>query len=245
MIEEFIFFHDLVITILVFIIGLVGLSMLQILKNKFINKSILEGQALEFIWTLIPALVLVQVALPSLILLYILDDSSSCRLTIKVIGHQWYWRYEYSDFWNKDKVIEFDSVIVKEEDLNLGDFRLLETDNRPVLPYLIQIRTLVRRSDVIHSWTVPSLGVKADANPGRLNQLKFLRYRPGVAYGQCSEICGANHRFMPISLEFVNNRDFLKWILSMEYTNIVFNIVYNSTYFFSFFDINLFTKKKG
>nr|YP_010757242.1 cytochrome c oxidase subunit II [Ergasilus tumidus]WEU66994.1 cytochrome c oxidase subunit 2 [Ergasilus tumidus] len=214
--EEFIFFHDFVMTILAFIMGLVGLSMIQLLKSKFINKSMLEGQALEFIWTLVPALVLVQVALPSLILLYMLDDSSSCSLTMKVMGHQWYWSYEYSDFWAGDKAIEFDSVMVKESDLSLGEFRLLETDNRPVLPYLIQIRTLVSSSDVIHSWTVPCLGVKADANPGRLNQLKFLSYRPGVAYGQCSEICGANHSFMPIALEFVNNNDFLKWILSME-----------------------------
>lgn len=216
--------------------------MLQLLKNNFINKSILEGQALEFIWTLIPALVLVQVALPSLILLYILDDSSSCRLTMKVIGHQWYWRYEYSDFWNKNKVIEFDSVIVKEEDLAVGEFRLLETDNRPVLPYLIQIRTLVSSSDVLHSWAVPRLGVKADANPGRLNQLKFLSYRPGVAYGQCSEICGANHRFIPIALEFVNNKDFLKWILSIEYNNIIFKLFTNIFYFFANNGFNYFTK---
>ena len=215
-IEEFIFFHDFILTVLIFILGIVALSMAQILNNKFINKSMLEAQALEFIWTVIPALVLVQIALPSLILLYILDDSSFCNLTMKVMGHQWYWSYEYSDFWRNDKVVEFDSVIVKEEDLGLGDFRLLETDNRPVLPYIIQVRTLVRSSDVLHSWTVPALGVKADANPGRLNQLKFLRYRPGVFYGQCSEICGANHSFIPIALEFVNSRDFLKWILSIE-----------------------------
>ena len=95
----------------------------------------------------------------------------------------------------------------------MGAFRLLDIDFRPVLPYIVQTRVLISRIDVLHSWTIPRLGVKVDANPGRLNQLKFINYRPGIFYGQCSEICGANHRFIPISLEFLRPRDFLSWVI--------------------------------
>jgi len=102
--------------------------------------------------------------------------------------------------------------MVPTEELAQGGFRLLETDNRPVLPFLMSVRVLVRSADVLHSWALPRLGVKLDATPGRLNQTSVLSHRPGVAYGQCSEICGANHRFMPISLEFVGADDFLKWV---------------------------------
>ena len=106
--------------------------------------------------------------------------------------------------------MELDAYMLPEEESVGGALRLLDTDNRPALPYLTQVRVLVRRADVLHSWAVPGLGVKVDANPGRLNQTKLLRHRPGLAYGQCSEICGANHRFIPISLEFLNRADFLK-----------------------------------
>jgi len=112
--------------------------------------------------------------------------------------------------------VAFDSYIVPAEDLGHGGFRLLETDNRPVLPFLIRIRVLVSRADVLHSWALPRLGVKLDATPGRLNQTSLLSHRPGVAYGQCSEICGANHRFMPINLEFVSAEDFLTWVGTLQ-----------------------------
>lgn len=166
-------------------------------------------------WTLLPALVLIQIALPSLILLYNLDDISMSSVRLKVNGHQWYWGYEYSDFWSKDfnSSIEFDTYIIPVDKLDIGAFRLLDIDFRPVLPYIVQTRVLISRIDVLHSWTIPRLGVKVDANPGRLNQLKFINYRPGIFYGQCSEICGANHRFIPISLEFLRPRDFLSWVI--------------------------------
>lgn len=212
-IEEFIFFHDFVITILIFILTLVGYIITSMCFNKFTNQGLLEGQFLECIWTLVPALILIQIALPSLILLYTLDDTTSSSLTLKVIGHQWYWSYEYRDF--KDITIEMDCYILPEREvISIGGFRLLETDNRPVLPFMTQIRAIVRRADVLHSWAVPALGVKADANPGRLNQIKFIRFRPGLAYGQCSEICGANHRFIPICLEFIRAEDFLNWVVT-------------------------------
>jgi len=211
--EEFIFFHDYLMLVLVFVITVVGYFMLALRTKSFSNLFLLEGQTLEAIWTVAPALILIVIAIPSLTILYRLDTTHSSSLTLKVIGHQWYWSYEYSDFWTaQDSVVSFDSYIVPSRELGTGQFRLLETDNRPVLPFLTRVRVLVRSSDVLHSWAVPSAGVKLDAAPGRLNQTSLLRNRPGVAYGQCSEICGANHRFMPITLEFTSTEDFLKWV---------------------------------
>ena len=213
--EEFLNFHDYVILILIFILRVVGASIISMLINKLINTSLLEGQALEYFWTILPALILIQIAIPSLILLYMLDETIECSLTLKVVGHQWYWSYEYSNFWNnKFELLEFDSYI-SPANLNTPP-RLLEVDNRVILPYIINIRILLTAADVLHCWTVPSIGVKADAVPGRLNQIKFISYRPSIFYGQCSEICGANHRFMPIVLEFVKLNDFLNWVRLWE-----------------------------
>lgn len=149
-------------------------------------------------------------------LLYNLDDASTTSVTLKVVGHQWYWGYEYSDFWsnNFDSSLEFDSYIATSLNSELGRYRLLDTDHRPVLPYWVQTRVLITRGDVLHCWALPRLGVKADANPGRLNQVKFISYRPGVFYGQCSEICGSNHSYIPIALEFLSPKDFLSWIIT-------------------------------
>lgn len=208
LIEQLIFFHDHALLILVLITTLVGYFMASLMTNKFINRFLLDGQAIEVIWTILPAVILIILALPSLRLLYLIDEVSEPSLTVKALGHQWYWSYEYSDF----KDLSFDSYIVPTSDLNLGDFRLLEVDNRVVLPYLTEVRLLVSAADVLHSWTVPVLGVKADAIPGRLNQLNLLINRPGVFYGQCSEICGANHSFIPISVEAIHPGDFLHWI---------------------------------
>jgi cytochrome c oxidase subunit 2 len=217
-IEEFIFFHDFTLIVLVFIIRFVFYLTGRLFVNGWVNRNLLEGQILERIWTVIPAIILLQIAVPSLLLLYILDETVSCRLTLKAIGHQWYWRYEYSDFWTpaQSKRIEFDSYIVPTNELEPGIARLLDVDNRVVLPFSTHTRVLIRAADVLHSWTVPALGVKADACPGRLNQIKFISHRPGVFYGQCSEICGANHRFIPIVVELVRSEDFLSWVRSLE-----------------------------
>lgn len=212
-IEEFLFFHDYLIVVLVAIITGVVYFIVSLRGKRFSNLSLLEGQLLEAGWTVAPALILIFIAVPSLTILYSLDSSFSSSLTLKVIGHQWYWRYEYSDFWaRRDSVVSFDSYMIPTKELAEGQFRLLETDNRPVLPFLTRVRILVRSADVLHSWAVPRAGIKLDATPGRLNQTSFIRNRPGVAYGQCSEICGANHRFMPISLEFTRTQDFLNWV---------------------------------
>lgn len=208
LIEQLIFFHDHAIIVLILITTLVGYFMVSLTLNRLVNRYLLDGQIIEIIWTVFPALILVTIALPSLRLLYLIDEVTEPALTVKAIGHQWYWRYEYSDFGS----IEFDSYMVPEDRLKDGEFRLLEVDNRVILPYLTQVRLLVRAADVIHSWTVPALGVKADAVPGRLNQLNLLFNRPGVFYGQCSEICGANHRFIPITVESIKPSDFLRWV---------------------------------
>nr|YP_009684884.1 cytochrome c oxidase subunit II [Daphnia similis]AYE40149.1 cytochrome c oxidase subunit 2 [Daphnia similis] len=206
--EQLIFFHDHALLILILITTLVGYFMVSLMTNKFVNRYLLDGQMIEIIWTVLPAVILIILALPSLRLLYLIDETTEPNLTLKTVGHQWYWSYEYSDF----NDIEFDSYMIPTNSLEAMEFRLLEVDNRVVLPYLTQIRLLVTAADVIHSWTIPSLGIKADAVPGRLNQLNMFFNRPGIFYGQCSEICGANHSFMPISVEAVNPLDFLTWI---------------------------------
>lgn len=185
--------------------------LISIIINNFTNIKLYEGQLIELIWTIIPALILIFIALPSLRALYLLDEVKTPAITIKTIGHQWYWSYEYSDF----PQVEFDSYIIPSQDINEIDLRLLEVDNRTVVPFNTQIRLLVSAADVIHSWTIPSLGIKVDAIPGRLNQLRIYCLRPGLLYGQCSEICGANHRFIPIVLEAVSPKDFISWIKSL------------------------------
>nr|QIZ12651.1 cytochrome c oxidase subunit II [Callochiton steinenii] len=206
--EQLIFFHDHAMLILIMIISLVSYAAFSLLFNKLISRFTLEGQHIETIWTILPAIILIFLALPSLRLLYLLDEVNEPSLTIKAIGHQWYWSYEYSDFLN----VEFDSYMVPTSELNFGDYRLLEVDHRSVLPMNTNIRILVTAADVLHSWTIPSLGVKADAVPGRINQLSFFVNYPGIFYGQCSEICGSNHSFMPIVLEVVDNNTFVSWV---------------------------------
>lgn len=209
LIEQLIFFYDHTIVILILIISMVRYIMLSILYRRYINRSLLENQSIEIVWTIFPALILLFVAFPSLRLLYLLDEVRAPNLTVKVVGHQWYWSYEYSDF----KDVEFDAYIVPLREEREGGFRALEVDNRTIIPYITQVRVLISAADVIHSWTVPRLGVKVDAVPGRLNQLRFLAERIGVIFGQCSEICGANHRFIPIVLEVVPLKLFLTWLL--------------------------------
>lgn len=206
--EQLIFFHDHRLLILIMITVLVGYLMASLFFNSYINRFLLEGQMVEVIWTVLPAITLVFIALPSLRLLYLLDEVGSPALTLKTVGHQWYWSYEYSDFRN----LEFDSYITPTNDLPLDGFRLLDVDNRIVLPYATQVRLLVRAADVIHSWTIPTLGVKVDGVPGRLNQTRFFISRPGVFYGQCSEICGILHSSMPIVIESVSIGRFISWL---------------------------------
>nr|QUQ06997.1 cytochrome c oxidase subunit II [Euroleon coreanus] len=206
--EQLIFFHDHTLLILTMITILVGYLLATLFFNKFINRFLLEGQTIEIIWTILPAVTLIFIALPSLRLLYLLDEIDNPSITLKAIGHQWYWSYEYSDFIN----VEFDAYMVPTTDLPMNGFRLLDVDNRTMLPMNSQVRVLVTAADVLHSWTVPALGVKIDATPGRLNQTNFYISRPGLFFGQCSEICGANHSFMPIVIESIPMKTFINWI---------------------------------
>ncbi len=185
------------------------------LHNPIAHKYLTHGTVLELIWTITPALVLIAIAFPSFRLLYLMDEVISPTLTIKVVGHQWYWSYEYSDFITESgQSIDFDSYMIPESDLELGQFRLLDVDNRIIVPVDCHIRFIVTGADVLHAFAIPSLGLKLDAVPGRLNQVSFLTERTGTFYGQCSEICGVWHGFMPIVLESVSSTDFLIWVNS-------------------------------
>lgn len=209
---QLISFHDHTLIILTLVISVVSYAIYVIIVNSYTNRYLIEAQQIETIWTILPAIILVFLALPSLRLLYLTDEVSNPSLTLKAIGHQWYWRYEYTDFTD----IELDSYITPTSDLQPGEYRLLEVDNRIVLPIQLEIRVLVTAADVIHAWTVPALGVKVDAVPGRLNQLGFTINNPGIFYGQCSEICGANHSFIPICIEVVNLKSFTNWVTNFE-----------------------------
>nr|ATA66377.1 cytochrome c oxidase subunit 2 [Oscarella balibaloi] len=210
--EEVIYFHDQIMFILMIIITTVLWLIMRALTGKHYDRYLTDGTLIEIIWTLIPAAILIFIAFPSLKLLYLMDEVVDPALTIKAIGHQWYWSYEYSDY--PTDTLEFDSYMVPTSDLESGDLRLLEVDNRLVVPIQTQVRVLVTGADVIHSFAVPSLGVKIDAVPGRLNQTNFFVKRPGVFYGQCSEICGANHSFMPIVVEAVSLDKYIHWVES-------------------------------
>nr|WAX39222.1 cytochrome c oxidase subunit II [Anaplecta sp. 8 ZQW-2020]WAX39235.1 cytochrome c oxidase subunit II [Anaplecta sp. 8 ZQW-2020] len=210
--EQLIYFHDHALMVIVMILTVVSYMMITIMMNKSINRFMLEGQLIEVAWTIAPAIILIFIAVPSLRLLYLMDEINNPAITLKTIGHQWYWSYEYSDF-NK---VDFDSYMIPQAENKIHEFRLLDVDNRAALPMNSFIRMIITAEDVLHSWTVPSLGVKADATPGRLNQTSFLINRPGVFYGQCSEICGANHSFMPIVIESIPSKLFISWISKMS-----------------------------
>nr|YP_010428270.1 cytochrome c oxidase subunit II [Potamotrygon falkneri]USN93719.1 cytochrome c oxidase subunit II [Potamotrygon falkneri] len=205
--EELLYFHDHTLMIVFLISSLVLYVIVATVSTKLTNKHILDSQEIEIVWTIVPALILITIALPSLRILYLMDEINDPHITVKALGHQWYWSYEYTDYQN----LEFDSYMIQTTDLSPGQFRLLETDHRMVVPMQSPIRVLVTAEDVIHAWTVPALGVKIDAVPGRLNQTTFIISRPGVFYGQCSEICGANHSFMPIVVEAVPLEHFENW----------------------------------
>nr|YP_010626066.1 cytochrome c oxidase subunit II [Inocellia crassicornis]WBK02877.1 cytochrome c oxidase subunit II [Inocellia crassicornis] len=209
--EQLIFFHDHTLLILIMITILVSYLMSSLYFNKYINRFLLEGQLIELIWTILPAITLIFIALPSLRLLYLMDELNNPLITLKSIGHQWYWSYEYTDFLKNS----FDSYMIQVNNLTKTSFRLLDVDNNVVLPFMAQIRLLATATDVIHSWTIPSLGVKIDATPGRLNQTNFFMNQPGLFFGQCSEICGANHSFMPIVIESTSLKNFLNWLKNL------------------------------
>jgi len=254
-VEGMIYFHDYLLVFLIFIGLFVFWMLYKVIvdfdRKKQITADIFtHSSLLEIIWTIIPAVLLIFIAIPSFALLYSLDELIDPEITLKVVGHQWYWSYEYSDsltetallkkklqkyneilsLWKSNSKPEqeslelltdnnilnssgfgFDSYLVNANDLTLGSFRLLEVDNRVVLPINTHIRVLVTAADVLHSWAIPSFGIKVDACPGRLSQASLFLKREGVFYGQCSEICGVNHGFMPIVVQAVSTNQYLSW----------------------------------
>jgi len=201
---------------LVLTLTLIFLSTLWLTRKRFrhngVRNKILSNNVGECLWTVYPAVILFQIGLPSLTLLYIIDEAVTLsQVSLKAIGHQWYWSYEYTDSWAKIPKLNFDAYILTEKREFPGFPRLLDVDNRRPLPFGLITRVIVSSADVLHAWAVPSLGVKVDACPGRLNQQRLISYRPGINYGQCSEICGANHRFIPITLELISPKDFFWW----------------------------------
>ena len=217
--EALVELHDNIMYYLVAILFSVGWIQGAIIKNfdssksPISNKYLNHGTLIELIWTITPALILVLIAFPSFKLLYLMDEVTDPSLSVLAEGHQWYWSYEYPDFLNSDgDFVEFDSYLVPESDLEDGALRMLEVDNRVILPEITHTRFILTAADVIHSFAIPALGVKCDAYPGRLNQFSVLINRLGTFYGQCSEICGILHSSMPIVVESVSLEKFLSWL---------------------------------
>nr|ARJ63900.1 cytochrome c oxidase subunit II [Phylloscopus burkii] len=204
--EELMQFHDHAMMVALAICSLVLYLLTTMLTGKLSSNTV-DAQVIELVWTILPAAVLITLALPSLWILYMMDEINEPDLTLKAIDHRWYWTYEYTDF----KDLTFDSYMIPTTDLPLGHFQLLEVDHRVIVPTRSTVRVIVTAGDVLHSWAVPSLGVKTDAIPERLNQTSFLASRPGVYYSQCSEICGENHSSMPIVVESVPLAYFENW----------------------------------
>lgn len=238
--EGIIYFNNQLMFLMILIACFVGWMLYRSLSvfsasssNELAPENFTHSTLLEVVWTISPALILMVIGLPSFALLYSMDEIVDPSITLKVVGHQWYWSYEYSDYvsdvaeYSHDslsevKSINFDSYMIPEEDLSIPKpystgkggkvFRLLEVDNRVVLPVNTHIRVLVTGADVLHSWAVPSLGVKVDSCPGRLNIVNLFIKREGVFYGQCSEICGVNHGFMPIVVQSVSLEEYISWV---------------------------------
>ena len=217
--EGLIELHDNIMYYLVIILFSVGWILFSIIKNYISTKSPIShkylnhGTLIELIWTITPAIILILIAFPSFKLLYLMDEVTDPSMSVLAEGHQWYWSYQYPDFLNSDnEFIEFDSYIIPDSDLEEGRLRMLEVDNRVILPELTHVRFIITSSDVIHAFSCNSLGIKGDAYPGRLNQVSVFINREGVFYGQCSEICGILHSSMPIVIESLSLEKFLTWL---------------------------------
>jgi cytochrome c oxidase subunit 2 len=206
-------FHNgllvLITLITIFVLGLMVYVMWRFNEKRNPTPSTTtHNTMIEVLWTIIPVIILIGVAIPSFKLLYFSDVVPKADLTIKTIGHQWYWSYEYPDHGK----FSFDSVMIADEDIKPGQIRLLDVDNRIVVPVNKTVRVIVTADSVIHAWAIPAFGIKLDAVPGRLNETWFRAEREGIYYGQCSELCGVNHGFMPIRVDVVSESEFASWI---------------------------------
>jgi cytochrome c oxidase subunit 2 len=212
--ERIISFNDVLLWICIVISAFVFI-LLMIIVFRFNRKRNPEPKKwshntlIEIVWTVVPVAILVAIAIPSLRLLYYQDRAADAEMTIKAIGHQWYWSYEYPDI---GEDISFDAVMIPDEEIGEGQYRLLETDERVIVPVNTTVRMLITADDVIHSWAIPAFGVKLDGIPGRINETWFRATKEGVFYGQCSELCGTNHAFMPIAVEVVSKEAYAEWV---------------------------------
>jgi len=211
-------FHTLLLWIIIpialFVLGLLVYVLVRF--NEKANpepSTVTHNTMLEFVWTAVPILILVAIAIPSFRLLYLQREIPEAALTIKATGNQWYWSYEYPEQKGADgDALSFDAVMKAKEELKEGDPYLLATDNAIVVPVNAVVKVIVTASDVLHAWTIPSFGSKIDAVPGRLNETWFKAEKEGVYYGQCSELCGKDHAFMPIEVRVVSDGDYKKWL---------------------------------
>lgn len=213
--------RDQIMFYIILILGVLGWLLIKIIltfnsnKKSISRKFSSHGSIIETIWTIVPVIILLFIAFPSFKLLYLTDEILNPQITLKIVARQWYWTYQYSDYNIKNSdSLSFDSYMVNSLDLEKGDFRLLEVDNKIVLPVGARIRIIVSSGDVIHCWTIPSLGIKIDAVPGRLNQASFVLNRTGLFFGACSEICGAQRGYMPINLQGVRLESYISWVNS-------------------------------
>jgi len=210
-------FHNLLLVIIFSIVAFVSALLLIVFvrfnaKANPVPSKTSHNTPLEVVWTIVPIMILVVIAIPSFKLLYFYDKVPDSAMTIKAVAHQWYWSYEYPD----DGDFAFDAMMLEEEDLEEGDPRLLATDTKIVLPVDTDVRVLISTEDVIHSWAVPALGVKMDATPGLLNETWLRITKEGKYYGQCSELCGVNHGFMPIEIHAVSKDAYAAWVTEAQ-----------------------------
>lgn len=212
--KNLIAFHDWALTFLILIVVLVTYISIVIVEGSYFNGLLKDDQELEVIWTVVPFFILLCLAVPSLKILYRMEEVRKPFVTLQAIGHQWYWTYNYFvPFEGVFNSVEVEGRYVLDNQATSDKIRLLETETRVTLPAVKDLRVLCTSDDVLHAWGVSSLGVKIDAVPGRVNQLRFLINKPGVFYGNCMELCGAQHSFMPITLESVETKDFFGWLL--------------------------------
>jgi len=210
--ERIMDFHDILfvveVSIVIFVLVIMAIIIVRFnAKSNPVPSKTTHNTFLEVVWTTVPILILMAIAVPSLKLLYYTDKTQDAEMTLKVIGNQWYWSYVYPDHGN----LEFDSLIIPDDELKKGQPRLLSVDNEVVLPIKTNIRLLYTSNDVIHNWAIPSLGLKLDNTPGRTNETWVNINQEGNYYGMCSELCGVNHGFMPIHVRAVSKADFEAW----------------------------------
>ncbi len=210
--ERFVNFHNLllviIISVVVFVFALLVYTCIRFHhKNNPIPRKFTHNVGIEILWTIVPCILLIIIAIPSFRLLYYVDTIGKMDMTIKVVGRQWFWQYEYPE-----ENIAFDSYIIPDNQLKPGQIRLLDVDNSLVLPVDTDIRIMETGGDVLHSFAMPAFGIKIDAIPGRINETWLRITKPGQYYGQCSELCGVGHGFMPISLKAVSKEDYKAWV---------------------------------